>query len=182
MSGKDRRERILQILEKSKTAVPGNLLAAQLQVSRQVIVQDIALLRANGTEILSTTLGYMLSEKNHCSRVFKVRHSDEKVEEELSLIVDHGGIIQDVFIYHKVYGVVRADMNIRSRLDVYNFMTDLESGNSSLLKNITADYHYHTVKAESEKILDMIQEKLQERGFLAQLRDYEPIDFDKQNL
>ena len=111
-----------------------------------------------------------------------MRHSDEKVEEELSLIVDHGGIIQDVFIYHKVYGVVRADMNIRSRLDVYNFMTDLASGNSSLLKNITADYHYHTVKAESEKILDMIQEKLQERGFLAQLRDYEPIDFDKQNL
>ena len=177
MNGKDRRKCILQILSASDKPVSGVSMAKQLQVSRQIIVQAIALLRANGSEILSTNHGYLLQSEQSVSRVFKLIHSDSELEEELSMIVDMGGIVRDVFVYHKVYGVVRAEMNIRSRLDAHNFMKDIALGKSSLLKNITSGYHYHTVYADSEETLDLIQDQLQERGFLAKLQDYEPVDF-----
>jgi hypothetical protein len=92
--------------------------------------------------------------------------------------VDCGGIVEDVFVYHKVYGILRAEMNIRSRLDVQHFVDDIKSGKSSLLKNVTSGYHYHTVYAPSEQLLDVIQQRLKERGFLAQLKDYEPVEFE----
>ena len=76
-----------------------------------------------------------------------------------------------------VYGVVRADMNIRTRRDVKKFLEGLSTGSSSLLKNVTGGYHYHTIEAESEEILDDIQNELAEKGFLAKLQDYEPVDF-----
>lgn len=177
MNGKDRRACILQLLADSPKALTGACLAEKMKVSRQVIVQDIALLRANGADIVSTNLGYLLKKKEEASRVFKVHHSDAEVEEELSLIVDYGGIVKDVFVYHRVYGTLKGDMNIRSRREVKKFVEDINCGKSSLLKNVTSGYHYHTVLAENEQVLDMIQEKLKERGFLAKLQDYEPIDF-----
>lgn len=118
MSGKERREQILNILKDSGKPVPGVELARLLQVSRQVIVQDMALLRANGVEILSTNRGYVAVREHSFSRVFKVIHTEEQVEEELNLYVDFGGTVEDVFVYHKVYGVIRAEMNIKSRMDV----------------------------------------------------------------
>lgn len=180
MKGQERRIQILELLRASSAPLSGVCLAKQLQVSRQVIVQDIALLRANGTEILSTNQGYLLPEPSLTSRVFKVVHTDEQVEEELSLIVDCGGWIEDVFVYHKVYGIIKAPLNIHSRLDIKNFMQDIISGKSKLLKNVTSGYHYHTVQAESEQVLNYIQQQLQQKGFLAELQDYEPIDFHKQ--
>ena len=104
MSGKERREQILNILKDSGKPVPGVELARLLQVSRQVIVQDMALLRANGIEILSTNRGYVAVRESSFSRVFKVIHTEEQVEEELNLYVDFGGTVEDVFVYHKVYG------------------------------------------------------------------------------
>ena len=101
------------------------------------------------------------------------------MEEELSLMVDCGGRVQDVFVYHKIYNIVKAPLNIRSRLDVRQFMDNLASGKSSLLKNVTSGYHYHTVTAESEEILDYIHDALEKRGFLAPLQDYEPIDLQE---
>lgn len=177
MTGQERRKLIIDILKKSQTPVPGTAISKELKVSRQVIVQDIALLRANGEEILSTNQGYLLSAKNIASRVFKVIHTDEQVRTELQLIVDCGGIVKDVFVYHKVYGVVKADMNIRSRMDVAHFTQDIASGKSSLLKNITSGYHYHTVLAPSEDILNIIQDELNKAGFLAKLQEHEPVDF-----
>ena len=93
------------------------------------------------------------------------------------MIVDLGGMVKDVFVYHKVYGVVKAEMNIKSRMDIKNYMNEISSGKSSLLKNITSGYHYHTILAESEEILDLIQQEFKERGFLAKLQDYEPVNF-----
>lgn len=177
MNGKERRNKIIQMLSKNKEPISGKELAKIFGVSRQVIVQDIALLRAQDYEITSTNQGYVLLEEQKISRVFKVVHSDTDVEEELNLIVDYGGKIDDVFVYHKIYGTVRADLNISSRNDVKEFLQDLKGGSSTLLKNITSDYHYHTVSASSEKLLDLIQERLQEKGFLAELKDYEPINF-----
>ena len=179
MNGEDRREKIISILKSSNAPVAGLTLAKELGVSRQVIVQDIALLRANATAIFSTNRGYVLQETNVCERVFKVQHTDEEVEEELSIIVDMGGFVKDVFVYHKVYGVLKAEMNIKSRMDIRKYMEDINSGKSSLLKNVTSGYHYHTISADSEEILDMIQEDLSKRGFLAKLQDYEPVNFWK---
>lgn len=177
MSGQERRKQILQLLSEGQKALSGSSLAKQFAVSRQVIVQDIALLRANGSEITSTNRGYVLQKPQECSRVFKMHHTNEEAEEELFLIVDYGGTVRDVFVYHKVYGTVKAEMNIRSRQDARDFMADIKAGKSSLLMNVTSGYHYHTVLAKSEKVLDLIQERLQERGFLARLQDYEPVDF-----
>ena len=182
MRGEERRKQILQMIEQSPSPISGLALAKDMQVSRQVIVQDIALLRANGIDIISTNRGYIVQGKSSkVSRVFKVIHSDEDVETELNLFVDFGAIVEDVFVYHKVYGIVRADMGIKSRMDIQSYLKDISSGKSSLLKNITSNYHYHTVTAEHEYILDLIQEKLQEKGFLAKLQDYEPVDFWKES-
>ena len=177
MDGKQRREQIVQIIKNSKSPVSGTALASQVNVSRQVIVQDIALIRANGINIFSTNRGYIIQENGKVSRVFKVVHTDEEVEEELNLFVDLGGYVKDVFVYHKVYNVIKADMNLKSRVDVRKYINDLASGKSSLLKNVTSGYHYHTILADNEETLDMIQEELQEKGFLAKLQDYEPVDF-----
>lgn len=177
MKGEERRTEIVNILAQSNHPVNGTTLAKQLEVSRQVIVQDMAILRANGYEIISTNAGYLMSGQEEVSRVFKVIHSDEDTEKELQLYVDVGGRVKDVFVYHKVYGVVRAEMNIRSRLDIQKYMQQIHEGKSQLLKNVTSGYHYHTVCADNEQTLDMIQEALQKEGFLAKLQDYEPVKF-----
>lgn len=177
MTGIERRKQIINILTSSNEPISGAGLAKQLDVSRQVIVQDMALLRASGYAVLSTTKGYVITDKPMHKRVFKVIHSDNEVMEELNMIVDLGGIVENVFVYHKVYGVVCADMNIKSRRDVQNFLAQIESGKSSLLMNTTSGYHYHTILAEDEETLDIIFNALKDRGFLAPLQDYEPINF-----
>lgn len=182
MSGKERREQILTLLQREKEPLNGSQLAEKLGVSRQVIVQDVAILRANGCPILSAHKGYILQEDHRASRVFKVCHTDEQVEEELNLFVDLGGRVEDVFVSHKVYGIIRADMNMKSRRDVKKYMEDISAGVSTQLKNLTSNYHYHTITAEEEQTLDLIQEELQKKGFLAKLQDYEPVDFWKKKI
>ena len=177
MTGDERKKRILEILGKRSKPISGLMLAKALGVSRQVIVQDIAVLRAGNADIISTNLGYMMSRKDCAIRIFKVKHTDEEAEEELNIIIDCGGYVKDVFVSHKVYGIIRADMNLNSRLAASRFVNNIKNGKSTLLKNLTSDYHYHTVYAENEDVLDIIQEKLKERGFLAPLQDYEPVDF-----
>ncbi|MCR4946113.1 MAG: transcription repressor NadR [Lachnospiraceae bacterium] len=177
MTGDERRENIKSLLTSSDKPVSGSALSKSFGVSRQVIVQDIALLRKEGYDIASTNLGYVVQKTPGVSRVFKTKHSDEDAAAELYAIVDSGGVCKDVFVYHKVYGVVRAGINIRSRDDADRYLQEINSGKSFLLKNITSDYHYHTVSAESTEILDKIQQKLQKLGFLARLQDYEPVDF-----
>ena len=176
-NGRERREQILQILKNSKEPVAGTELANQLDVSRQVIVQDMALIRANGVEVFSTNRGYLIHMPKQVSRVFKVIHTNEQVEEELNLIVDLGARVEDVFVYHKVYNVVKVKMDIKSRRDVSKYMEGITCGKSTNLMNLTSNYHYHTVVADDEQTLDLIQEELKRKGFLAQLQDFEPIDF-----
>ena len=125
MKGEERRKQLLNILSSSNNPVSGGTLAKELNVSRQIIVQDISLLRANGATIFSTNKGYLLQEDRKYSRVFKVYHTDDQVEEELSTIVDAGGQIRDVFVYHKVYGVLKADMGIKSRRDIRAYMEEI---------------------------------------------------------
>ena len=135
-----------------------------------MIVQDIALIRAAGYDIISTNRGYILNAPNLVDRVFKVNHTDEQLEDELCAIVDLGGKIKNVMVNHKVYGKMEATLNINSRRKVKEFMEDIESGKSSPLKNITSNYHYHKVEADSEETLDMIEDVLRKKGYLVEAK------------
>ena len=176
-TGTKRRQKLINMLMESKEPLSGSQLAKELQVSRQIVVQDVALLRAEDNNIISTNKGYVLWQQEKYERIFKVRHTADEIEEELDTIVDCGGRVTDVFVYHKTYGVVKAPMHIRTRKDIYEYTQTLKSGKSSPLLKITDNYHYHTVTAESEEILDMIYQELEKKNFLAELRDFEPVDF-----
>ena len=168
MTGSERRDAIIKQIRESRTPVPGKSLAAAHDVSRQVIVQDIALIRAAGYDIMATNRGYIINEPATVSRVFKVKHTDAQVEEELNSIVDLGGCVRNVMVNHRVYGHMEAELNITSRRKTADFIRDLRSGKSSPLKNITSGYHYHTVEADSEETLNLIGEMLKEKGFLVE--------------
>lgn len=168
MTGSDRRQEILKNIKESDRPVSGSKLAKDYEVSRQVIVQDIALLRASGYDIISTNRGYVLEGQTCAERVFKVRHTDAQLETELCTIIDLGGQVKNVMVNHKVYGHIEAELGITSRRKVKEFLADIKSGKSTPLKNITSDYHYHTVTADSEETLDLIEDELRKLGFLVE--------------
>ena len=166
MTGLDRREDVILQIQRSTCPLSGTKLAALYHVSRQVIVQDMALLRAAGYDIISTNRGYILNTAKAASRVFKVQHTDEQLEDELCSIIDLGGMVKNVMINHRVYGHIEAELNIDSRRRVAEFMEDIHSGKSSPLKNITSNYHYHKILADREETLNLIEGMLREKGYL----------------
>ena len=171
MTGTERREAIICKMQEDNVPLSGTKLASIYGVSRQVIVQDIALIRAAGYDVISTNKGYILNtpvENKIVERVFKVIHSDEQMEDELCSIVDLGGCIVNTMINHKVYGHLEAPLNIKSRRNVAEFMKDIRSGKSSPLKNVTSGYHYHTITADSEETLELIEKMLREKQILVE--------------
>ncbi len=168
MEGEERRKKLLEILSLVEEPVSGSMLAKQLGVSRQVIVQDIALLRAVNKDILATTKGYILYEQREekYTREFKVRHKDSEIKEELYTIIDNGGKVLDIIVFHEVYGQIRTDLILENRKDVDIFCERMEKGSSKPLKIVAGDTHIHTVEASSEVILDNIQRALNEKGYL----------------
>lgn len=166
MKAAQRRKEIINVLLSADEAVPGAALSEKFGVSRQIIVQDITILRGQGHEILSTHTGYLLQQSPVKQRVFKLKHTREQTQEELELIIDMGGMVQDVFVWHKVYGKVEAKLNIFSKMQVKQFIEGVRTGKSTELMNITGGYHYHTVLADSEETLDKIEEELGKRNFL----------------
>lgn len=174
MADSPRRTAIIKALQESKTPLSGTALGEKLGVSRQVIVQDIALLRTAGYDIISTHCGYLLSSLNDRPRkLIKVRHDAEHIEEELNLVVDLGGCVEDVLVNHRTYAKLEAPLNVKSRRDVQKFVEDLRNGVSSPLSAITSGYHFHHISAESQDVLDEIVAALDQKGFLAELTPYE---------
>ena len=175
MNTAQRRTEILKLLQQEEKPVAARAMASQFGVSRQVIVQDMAVIRASTPGILSTTRGYVLQQDKDiaCTREFKVRHGQEQAAEELNLIVDMGGTVLDVMVNHKIYGKISAPLDIKSRRDVQKFMERLKAGKSTPLLNITSGYHFHRVYGEKEEILDEIEEMLREKGFLCEIFPYE---------
>lgn len=169
MEGAKRREEIIRILLESEEPISGSKLAKRLKVSRQVIVQDIALLRATDKNILSTNKGYILFQKDQtkkAKRVYKVKHRDDQMKEELHTIVDFGGEILNVVVEHAIYGQLLADLVIKTRADVDSFVLDMEKYKVKSLTSLTDGLHYHTVEAENEYILNQIEEELFKKGIL----------------
>lgn len=171
MTGEERRLKILQLLTGQDSPVSGTALAQQFHVSRQVIVQDIALMRAENNTILSTNKGYIIRKGKvaaaHPMRVFCVRHSTQQVLEEFMTVIELGGKILDVAVEHELYGQIRVDLLIENESDACDFVYRLSHCKDNPLKVLTDDCHYHTVSAPSEKLLDLIEQELRSKGFLA---------------
>ena len=175
MNNNERRNRIIELLSNNSSPISGTSLAKTFSVSRQVIVQDVALLRSSGYDILSTNKGYLLNSTHNTipMKVIKVSHKDDQIADELCTIVDLGGKILDVFVSHKVYGKLSAKLNISSRRDIKSYLEDIKSGKSTPLKNITSDYHYHTICADNEETLNLIYQELKSKGYLVKIDDWD---------
>lgn len=171
LTGEERRIKILDLIKSTKTPINGSTISNQMGVSRQVIVQDIALLRANKHDIISTNRGYLLNnniDTDSFTRVFKVCHTDEQIREELSSIINLSGQILDVFVDHEVYGKFSADLNICNNSDIDKFILQMQDNKVTPLKNITNNCHYHTISAPSVKLLDLIELELKTLGFICE--------------
>lgn len=166
MKADERRKAIVTLLLSEKDPIAGAVLGEKFGVSRQIIVQDIAILKGSGYEILSTHNGYVIQKTPLSERVFKVRHTKEETEDELNTIVSLGGTIVDVFVWHKVYGKISAPLNIFSKLHIKQFIEGVRTGKSTELMDITGGYHYHTVRADSEEILDKIGSALDSKNYI----------------
>ena len=161
----EREKKILEILRDSETLVSGTYLAEFFDVSRQVIVQDIAILKAKNTDIISTNRGYRLLSKG-IKKIIKVKHDDSEIRKELNAIVDLGASVEDVFVIHKTYGEIRVKLDIKSRRDVDLLVENINSKLSKPLKNLKDNCHYHTIIAENENIFKEVEDKLKELGIL----------------
>lgn len=169
MKASERRKEILSLLGNSSAPIPAGLLSEKFAVSRQVIVQDIALLRANGYDIIATSRGYYIGGAIRAQRIFKCRHTLDELVEETELIIDNGGRIDDVFVNHRVYGRISARLDLITRMHAEELHRSLVSGASKPLMSVTDGYHYHTVSADSEQSLDRIEGALRSRGFLIEI-------------
>ena len=170
MTGEERRLAILNMLKEQELPLSGTALASHFHVSRQVIVQDIALMRAENHNIISTNKGYLCrnleAKNNQPMRVFFVRHDTNHVADEFATVLELGGKILDVAVEHELYGQIRVDLLIETPQDAKEFCRKLLACRDNPLKVLTDDCHYHTVCAPSEKLLDLIEQALQEKGYL----------------
>ena len=166
MSTQDRRKKILNELEKSEKPVSASFLAKKFGVSRQIIVGDVALLRAENSEIISTNRGYVLEKKRKCINKVEVSHGKEQIREELYTIVDFGGKVLDVIVNHPIYGEIKVDLKLTNRLDVDRFISELGDKKNIPLSVLTDDVHIHTIETESIENFNYIEKKLEEIGIL----------------
>ncbi|MDO5301563.1 MAG: transcription repressor NadR [Tissierellia bacterium] len=172
MKGEARRQKIMEILQNSRAAVSGATLAEKLGVSRQVIVQDIALLRASEEQILSTPRGYCIQEPTgKLTRRYHVRHSPHDLERELNIFVDAGGKVLDVIVENPVYGEIKGDLNLTSRRDVRQFIQKMEENQGIPLLTLADGIHQHTVEAEHTETLEEIHEELKKAGYLLEQKN-----------
>ena len=165
----NRKEELLALLKGAKEAMNGQSLAEHFGVTRQIIVQDIALLRADGAQIISTNRGYIYKSRDdncYIRRLFKVNHTVLDMKDELLSIVDNGGRIQNIMIDHPVYGEIQTLLKLTCRRDVSHFLDQSSSNDFRPLSDLTNGVHYHLVEADSEQDMAYIEEALNHLGFL----------------
>ncbi|MCL6571601.1 MAG: transcription repressor NadR [Bacillus sp. (in: Bacteria)] len=168
--GEERRRLILQLLKESSTPITGSDFSEKTNVSRQVIVGDITLLKAKNEPIIATSQGYMYLKNNSgmllFERTFACRHSPAETERELNLLVDHGVTVKDVRIEHAVYGDLIASIMVSNRQEVKQFIKKIHSTKASFLSELTGGIHLHAVSSSSEKALDKAEAAMKAEGFL----------------
>ncbi|MDQ0414551.1 transcription repressor NadR [Mesobacillus stamsii] len=170
--GDERRNFILRRLQASQSPITGSELAAIANVSRQVIVGDITLLKARNEPIIATSQGYLYmhaSRPTGAERTIACSHDPNRTEEELLLLVDHGVTVKDVKIEHPVYGDLTASIMVSNRYEVKQFIEKIRSTNASYLSELTGGIHLHTISAPTEKMLDEAEQTLRKANFLIDL-------------
>lgn len=172
MTGAERRESIKTVLTDSKVPVSGTVLAKQYAVSRQVIVQDVAILRAGGMEIISTAQGYCIPEtvKKLATHRFVVacQHDIEQLAQELEIIVDLGGKILDVVVEHPIYGELRGLLMLNSRRQVQQFTDSIKKVGVGPLSSLTNGVHLHNIEVHDLETKQLILQELAKAGVLLQ--------------
>ena len=164
MTANERREEIIRNLVKEKKAIKGSELAIYFNVTRQVIVKDIAA----GKNIIATPDGYMINDNldNRVKSVIAVNHTEDEMENELEIIVKYGGIIEDVIVEHPLYGEIRGILKIKNLNDLNKFTGYFEKIDAKPLSALTNGVHLHTISADSEENMELIKSELSEKGFI----------------
>jgi len=168
MNSVERRIQIEQMLMKSVRAIKGQELADDFGVTRQVIVKDISIMRAEGKNIVATPEGYIIPipDKNLIKRMVAFWHEPDAMEEELNTIVNLGGVVQEVLIEHPVYGEIRGMLMIKNNEDVKNFIKRFEEFQAEPLSSLTGGIHLHTIAAKDENTMNIIIEELKKKNYL----------------
>ncbi len=170
MDTEERRKRIGRLVAASALPITGGELALRMGVTRQVVVQDVAVLRAGGAPILATPAGYVWVDKPSAPRVIRVlscRHVTlEDAKEELMIIVRLGGTVRDVIVEHPIYGELTGSLLLRTPEAVEALIEKLGCPGVKMLSAMTGGVHMHTIEAPSERILDEIEQALLKAGIL----------------
>ncbi|MBE6939523.1 MAG: transcription repressor NadR [Ruminococcaceae bacterium] len=168
MTSAQRRQEILSALHQTKQPLSATVLAQQFSVSRQVIVGDIALLRAQGHQITATPRGYLIPVEQGLLRQLACCHSSDGTRAELNAMVDCGCTVLDVIVEHPVYGQLTAPLQLSSRLDVEQFVERMQSAGAQPLSLLTEGIHLHTLSCPNEEAFLRLQRTLQDMGMLVQ--------------
>lgn len=169
MNGEERRNGIVVKLQEENKPIKGTKLALYFNVSRQVIVQDIAILRAQGTEIIATPQGYVLLKhnKDKLIKTIAAKHHDyDQMEEELQIMLDHGARIIDVIVEHPLYGEIRTILDINYKKELDDFMQKIRQQKAEPLASLTEGMHYHTLEVPDEDSFEGIKKALVKKGYL----------------
>jgi len=164
-----RREKVLNIISQSESPTSASLLAKTLNVSRQVIVGDVALLRAQGHEIIATSRGYMLpgfKEANQYLGKVACRHTSKDTKSELYAMVDLGAVAVNVIVEHDLYGEITGSLNLANRKDVDAFMNQVALSDMKLLSELTMGVHLHTIACRDKTHFEQVREALEANGYL----------------
>ncbi len=167
--GEERRNLILDWLKQSDKPLTGSYIADKVNVSRQVISQDITLLKARNEPIIATSQGYIFikeKENSRPSRVIISTHNPEQTIDELYLIVDCGVTVKDVKVEHPLYGNLSAPIGVSNRSDVDQFYEKVKTTKAPLLLQLTGGPHLHTIEADSEEQLEQAVQKLTAAGYI----------------
>lgn len=163
----DRKEKIIEEIKKNNKPISASTLAKKLGVSRQIIVGDVALIRASGTNIIATPRGYILdSKQQNQTYTIAVNHSQEQMADELYTIVDLGGCAIDVIVDHPVYGQLTGKLHLSSRYDVDQFIKKVNNNQAKPLSQLTDGLHLHTIQCLNEDTYQRIVSALDEKGYL----------------
>lgn len=170
--GAERRHLLINTLKTAHAPIPGRELGEMTNVSRQVIVGDMTLLKAKGEPIMATNRGYIYIhpqvEPKQIEKIFVCSHTSEQTEEELNIFVDHGITVKDVKIEHQVYGDLTASVMVSNRNEVKNFLQNIQETNASFLLELTEGIHLHTVIANSEEEITNAEDSLRKAGILVE--------------
>lgn len=169
MNSVKRREQIAKILKDNTEPISATILAKKFNVSRQLIVGDIALMRAAGQNIFATPRGYIIiSENQQYQQVYTIacNHTNEKIATELYAVVDNGGALLDVTVEHAVYGQIIGELHIFSRYDADLFLKKIEDNSVLPLSKLTGGIHLHNIQCKDEDVLQRILDELKKENIL----------------